>query len=308
MRFLWQLRPASPTAQPQTFGPPASGPSRLRLDVVVAGKTVARTTLVRRVTPASVHVRRLTVRSDGVDGFLFSPGAHTRRPAVVAFGGAEGGLDTIDTAGLLATHGYPALALSYFKSPGLPSHLVRIPLEYFARAARLLRRDPAADPARIVTLGYSYGGEASLLVASAFPNLVQGAIALVPSAEVTSGLPELGGAAAAWTLRGKAVPERPIPVERISGPILVQGAASDSVWDSAGAVTQIERRLRAHHFRYAHVGVVYPGAGHFSGTAMPYMPGPTNQSSGGGSRRADAAAQADIWRRVLSLLEDQSGR
>jgi dienelactone hydrolase len=249
-----------------------------------------------------VRIRRLTVRREGVSGFLFSPAGHSSRPAVLAFGGSEGGDGMIDTAGLLAAHGYPALALAYFKAAGLPSHLVRIPLEYFARAARILRRDPAADATHVVTMGTSYGGEASLLVASSFPGLIHGAIALVPSARVTSGVPELGGSAAAWTLRGKAVPERTIAVERISGPILAEGAGSDGEWDSAGAVSQIDQRLRARHFRFGHSSVVYPRAGHFSGIVMPYMPEPVDDPAPGGTPRADASAQADLWRRILSYL------
>jgi dienelactone hydrolase len=296
------MQPAHPTGAVQGFGPPVGGPSVVRLSVLADGNTVARATLSRRITPRSVRIRQLTVRRDGVFGFLFTPAGHVRRPAVLAFGGSEGGYSSIDEAGLLAAHGYPALALAYFNAPGLPSQLVRIPLEYFARAGRILRAQPEADPARIVPLGVSYGGEASLLVAATFPRLFHGAIALVPSARVTSGLPRLGGDAAAWTLHGRAVPEGPIAVERISGPVLVQGAGSDGEWPSADAVAEVQHRLAAHRFRFPHEGVVYPRAGHYSGIAVPNLPEPTDQPSAGGSPSADAAARADLWNRIQRYL------
>lgn len=73
---------------------------------------------------------------------------------MLVLGGSEGGdsVSVVDTAGILAAHGYPTLALAYFKEPGLPSALERIPLEYFARALRMLRRQPDVDPAHLVVI------------------------------------------------------------------------------------------------------------------------------------------------------------
>jgi hypothetical protein len=50
-----------------------------------------------------------------------------------------------EAASLLAMNGYPALALAYFAAPGLPATLAGVPLEYFARAVRLLRAQPGVD-------------------------------------------------------------------------------------------------------------------------------------------------------------------
>jgi dienelactone hydrolase len=79
---------------------------------------------------------------------------------------------------MLAARGYPVLALAYFREDGLPRELVRIPLEYFRRALLWMRTRPEVDPARVVTLGISRGGELSLILASTFPDLVSGAIAM----------------------------------------------------------------------------------------------------------------------------------
>lgn len=300
MRFLWDMHPARRrSARGDAFAPPASGASTVALSVVVAGKTVARARLSRRVTPPSVRVRKLTIRRDGVVGVLFTPSVRARRPAALVFGGSEGRNAMIDAAGLLAAHGYPTLSLAYFREPGLPSQLVRVPLEYFARAVRVLRRTPGVDPARVAAMGLSRGGEAALLVASSFPSLIHGAIALVPSARVNHALS--GGAA--WTLRGRALHAlQPIAVQRIRGPVLAVGAGDDLVWDSPGAVSSIEQRLVDHRFRFAHQALTYPQAGHWVGTATPYLPAPTNQTSFGGSARADAAAKADLWQHILRFF------
>ena len=165
----------------------------------------------------------------------------------------------VDVAGLLAAHGYPALSLAYFGEPGLPSELVRVPLEYFARAVRLLDGVPGVDPTHVVVMGDSRGGEAALLLAATFPRLIHGAIGLVPSASV---YPAPAANLRAWTLHGTAVPLEPIPVERITGPVLTVGAGDDQVWSSAESVHQIEQRLARHNFRFKHEGLVYPRAGH----------------------------------------------
>jgi dienelactone hydrolase len=299
MRFLWGMRPVGPAFEHPFFLPPATGPSIVTLSASVDGKTVAHATLSRRVTPPSVHVRELTERRDGIEGVLFTPRAHGRRPAAVVFGGSEGGDAMIDAGGLLAAHGYPTLSLAYFGQPGLPSQLVRIPLEYFTRAVRVLRRAPGVDPARVVVMGDSRGGEAALLLASSFPRLIHGAIGLVPSDSV---YPAPAANLRAWTLHGKAVPLEQIPVERISGPVLTAGAGDDRVWSSKQSVAQIERRLAAHHFRYAQHGLTYERAGHLIGVALPDQPTPTTHAAFGGTARADAAAKADLWPRILRYL------
>jgi dienelactone hydrolase len=300
MRFLWSMRPVGAPWKNPFFVPPANGPSSAALSVTTAGKAVALATLSRRITPPSVRVRELTPSRDGIRGALFTPRGHgPRRPAAVVFGGSEGGNSMIDAAGLLAAHGYPTLALAYFGRPGLPPRLVNIPLEYFARAVRVLQRAPGVDPARVVVMGTSRGGEAALLLASTFPRLIHGAIALVPSDSV---YPAPAANLRAWTLHGRAVPLEQIPVERISGPVLAVGAGDDRVWASQDSVAQIQRRLDAHHFRFAHRGVVYPRAGHLVGTAVPYLPATTEQAGFGGSARTDLAARAGLWPRILRFF------
>jgi dienelactone hydrolase len=148
-------------------------------------------------------------------------------------------------------------------------------------------------------MGTSRGGEAALLLASTFPRLIHGAIGLVPSADV---FPSPAANLPAWTLHGKPVWEQPIRVERISGPVLTVGAGDDEEWPSAPAVREVERRLRAHRFHFAHLGLVYRRAGHYIGVAVPYLPNSTEETSLGGTPRANAAARADLWPKILRYL------
>ena len=87
MRFLWGMKPPHP-GTPRSFRPAPAGPSAVALSVVQAGKTVARASLSRRVTPDSVRMRKLTVRHDGVYGFEFTPRNPRPHPAVLVFGGS----------------------------------------------------------------------------------------------------------------------------------------------------------------------------------------------------------------------------
>ncbi len=293
--------------------------------VQVNGTTVASAVLTRR-TPAEVGVRRTALRppSGGVYGEMFSPYTAGARPgpAVVVFGGSEGGLSVATLeAGILASHGYPALALAYFGEPGLPATLNLVPLEYFATAARLLAGQPGVDGKRIVLWGASRGAEAALLAAAHFPTVIRAVIAGAPGAEAVAGIPS--ASTAAWTLAGRPVPTAPagefdrqsatsaatIPVENISGPILLVCGGQDEVWRSCANSAVIDARLAAHH-RPAATLLRYPQAGHYVDFGVPYLPGTASTSigadgrviSGGGTFQADQAARADSWPRVLSLL------
>ncbi|MFD0526462.1 acyl-CoA thioester hydrolase/BAAT C-terminal domain-containing protein [Kitasatospora arboriphila] len=106
-----------------------------------------------------------------------------------------------------------------------------MPLEYFRTAARLLAAQPAAASAPVVVMGYSRGSEAALLLAQDYPDLVRGAVVYSPSAQVNPGLPNGGDA---WTVEGRAVPRQPIPLDRVSGPILAVAGESDLLWLGAG--------------------------------------------------------------------------
>jgi dienelactone hydrolase len=301
MRFLWNMRPAGSAfrAFMAVFGVRATGTTRVRLAVVDKGRVLGRTSFVRRATSPDVRVRMLSVAHDGVYALYFQPKLKEPRPAVIAIGGSEGGISTVDESALLAAHGYPAMALGYFRGPGLPHDLRRVPLEYFARAARWVARQPGVDRRHIVIDGGSRGGEGALLIASTFRSSFHGAIGLVPSTSINRSLPE---GDAAWTLDRKPIrPYTDIALERINGPVLVAGAGDDQIWGSELAVHQVKDRLNNAHFHFRHAELDFPHAGHDVDFAVPYLPQPDPQRWGG-TRAAGAAARVVLWREILRYL------
>jgi dienelactone hydrolase len=306
MGLFWSMLP------PTTPSSKLAGP--LELTASVGGKQAASTTLVRHSAAAGVTERTETVANDGFDGEYDAPPPNVARGApVLVFGGSEGGIHGGEAA-LLASHGHPALALAYFDEPDLPPTLQRIPLEYFARAARWLDRQPGVDPKRLVVWGTSRGSEAALELGVHYPELFHAVIGGVASNVVFPGLtaydyPE----GPAWTFGGKPIPNGTIPVERIRGPVFVFGAGADALWHSYDYVPEIAERSTKHHGPPV-TAIVYPGTGHWIGNAVPNLPMLTTITDHGqmlrlgGTAKADQAALVNLWPRLLHFLAVVPGR
>jgi dienelactone hydrolase len=294
------------------------------LEAAVDGRVVATTTAHRQdPLAAGVVEQQLRPAKGGIYGNLYLP-KHSagRRPAVLVFSGSGGGLTTSTAAALLAAHGYPSLALAYFKAPGLPQTLHNIPLEYFTKALRVLYAQPGVDPRHVLVAGESRGGEAALLLGAHFPQLVNGVIAGVPSSVVNPGeRPDTSRPA--WTLSGRPLPavspsefgqpnppgkERAvIPVERIGGPVLLTCGEQDLVWPSCAYVDAISARLRAHRFAHPVTALRYRDAGHLVGGLTAWYGSLTDDAltSFGGTVAGTQAAQADAHAKLLALLASQ---
>lgn len=285
---------------------------------------------VVRLLPSPM-VKRIELRpgqpgADGLYADLYLPAAPAAgaRPGVIVIGGSKGGMSTQLDAKTLAAHGYPAMALAYFHEPGLPAALRRIPLEYFAAAARHLAHQPGVDPGGITLMGWSRGSEAALLTAAAFPDLVKAAVGGSPAS--TSNVDPTDLTAASWTLRGADLPKassqdfyHPNPaspaiirVEKIAGPILLVCGSQDYLWPSCPNAAALQQRLRTHG-RPAAMVLSYPGAGHFVVSPLPYLPMTVSGSSTGANGRtlqvggtytADQAARAAAWPKILSFLHN----
>ena len=220
--LLWSLHPAY-TANPAAYIPKDTGFS-LTVQVLAGGQAEATTTLRRELTPpASVQ----TVRQNGFASTLFAPPAvRPGAPAIVVIGGGDGGEETF-IADALAQSGYPALALGYFKEPGLPQCLCSIPLEYFTRAVDWLRAQPAGRGRPVVLISDSAGTEAALLIASYEPHLFDAIVANSPTYLVHGAD---GGSGASWTFHGKPLtPGALIPVADIRVPVLLSDGGQDLV-------------------------------------------------------------------------------
>jgi hypothetical protein len=287
--------------------------------------------------PAPAGIVKTDVRDHGLFAEFYAPTNAKSLPVIIAFGGSEGGLDVFSRMSVgLAHKGYALLVLSYWRSPGLPSGIENIPLEYFKQAIDWTKARPEVDPRRIGMIGWSRGAEAALLVASHYPD-VKAVCAISPSGNVWSGFNPAGGFdKAAWTYRGKALPgtaikpedsvggaattvmfqralarsaSQPgniIPVEQINGPVLLLSGDDDHIWPSSMMSEQIVARLKAGNFKYPVTHLAYPGAGHgvfVGGTSDPgAMAG--MRSFFGGTAAADSAAWADDWPRTVQFFDD----
>jgi dienelactone hydrolase len=294
-------------------------PGTFQLTAAVHGTQIAALTFHRRWSTVRWQEQKLTVAHDGVDGTFFYPTHAMHRPAVLAFGGSEGG----DNGGLLgarlAADGIPTLYIGYFKAPGLPNRLVHRPLEYFQHALLWLGNQPQVDRHKLSLLSSSYGTQAALLVAADYPTLVRGVAALVPSSVVTCALAFSGidcKLGSPWSFHGKPVPftklldvpvpwDNPkalLPVEKIRGAVLLACGGRDTTWSSCPYSRTLVARRKAHGLKttlYA-----YPKAGHqvgFSGLA--YEPGALTTDLW---VPWDERAREDLWPHLLAFFRNAS--
>jgi dienelactone hydrolase len=157
------------------------------------------------------RVIRQAVDEDGLVATLFRPIASAPRATVIVLQGSLGGM-LEGSAAVLASQGFPALALAYFGVDPLPPELVEVPLEYFAEAIDWLKRQAVVDPDRIAVMGVSKGGELAMLLAATYPDDIKAVVGYSPSSVVWRGAAYrplsfvFGRPRSSWTLGGKPVP------------------------------------------------------------------------------------------------------
>lgn len=235
----------------------------VRLTAWVDGEQVASADVDR--SDAASQVRVEPVEQDGVVGRWAVPAGWDGAPpggplpAVLVFGGSEGGITAAESeAALVAYRGYPALAISYFGSPGQPATLDEVPVETFLRALDWLRAQPGVDPGRVLAYGTSRGGEMALWLAAHRPDLVHGAVAPVGSHALVCSPSSCG---TAWTLGGEPLPQLRagsvsdyppgdlpagsplVPVEDIRGPVVLACGGQDALWSSCTYALHASTRL-----------------------------------------------------------------
>lgn len=315
------------------FAASIAEPYTVAFELEVDG-TVAATALVERwFTRADVRTEE--VREPGLVGQLFLPAVKNKVPAVVLLGGSEGGLETGSARGrLLASRGYVALSVAYFRAPGLPDRLTAIPVETVERACDYLSGLSEVDSGRIGIIGVSRGAELALLSASAFPR-IKAVVAYSPSNASWAAM-ATGSQTAAWTLAGEPVPFVPnppadliagfrrmtsglppslqalilsyahnvqhaeIPVERINGPVLLISGTDDRVWPSSTMADLVVTRMKEHGAKFRAEHISFGEAGHIIN--FPFMPTSTRTQLGGtppGLARADR----ESWKSVIEFLE-----
>lgn len=288
------------------------------LGVADGGHTVATKAFTRRGSDPAVRMYQATIAATGFYGQYWTPGTtHPARPAVLEFGGSDGGLSGSLIGAALASAGYPTLDLAYFAEPGLPSTLRDIPLAYFARALRWLAHQPGVLPDRIYVSGASRGSEAALLLGAHYPDLVHGVIASSPSDMSFGSVPD--GRSPAWTFDGRPVPHSRtfsdftavddpaalIPVAKIQGPVLLVCGTADQMWTSCAYAETIQDELAAAGDRFPHALYRYTSAGHYVNALVPYEPTqlqPQDADGLGDTYTANANADARFWPNLLHFL------
>jgi len=245
-------------------------------------------------------VKMIKLTGTGLVGMLYLPKRSGRVPAVITFGGSEGGeMTALTEATALVNQGYAALGLGYFGMKGLPANLEKIPLEYFEKAIRYLRARP--DIGDIAVMGSSRGGELALLLGSTFSD-IKAVVAQVPSPVRWAGIAgfnERDQLPPAWTYQGrplsfyplagklveakladgrtayinrpafekalenkKAVEAATTEIEKINGPVLLFGAEDDKIWPSCTLAEMALTRLKEKKHPFADEMACYPDAGH----------------------------------------------
>lgn len=250
--------------------------------------------------------------------------------AVLLLAGSSGRLESA-RADLLSRRGARVRAIRWFGGIGQRPAPHEVPIELFIDQIELLRRNHD----RVAIFGTSFGAEAALVTAATVE--VDATIAVSPSSVVWSGMAE-GRWSSHWTLGGSPLPAvefapawipitdppeylslysssldldpalteaATIPVERISGELLLISGGDDRVWPSAAFATAISQRRQAHGRRTT--VVQRPDAGH-----RLLLPGEVPTAGGtnmarGGTPTADAALGVQAWPAIVRILDLDPG-
>lgn len=203
MGLIWSQQPEN-RANHELFGHDVM--QALQTNIVAqtaAGVSVGATFAQSFAAPG---VTRQEIRDRGLVGTLFTPAGHGPFPVVVVLNGSGGGINE-PRAAMLASHGYQAFALGYFKAPGLSPFITETPLEYLETGLIWVRDELGPKNGFVAVSGQSRGGELALLLGATFPDLVSAVIAFVPGAMVHgaqgAGDPARGGwQGTTWTHNG----------------------------------------------------------------------------------------------------------
>jgi dienelactone hydrolase len=317
MGLVWSMKPNAKHAA-SYLGQHELAPQLIEFQLVRNGQTIADAELEQ--LSVGDNVRRVHLTGQ-LHGMLFLPSGEGNHPGVLVLGGSEGGL-LPRKAAWLASHGYAALALAYFRYEGLPPLLEGIPLEYFGGALAWMKQQPQIDGDHLAVIGTSRGGELALQLGSMFPD-VKAVVAYVPANVRFQACCGNTSVPYAWTWRGQPLTfvsrrsrdtrlymEAAIAVEHTHGPILLIAGADDGVWDSSEMTEAVEQRLKQAHFPYACERLRYAHAGHRAGRPeiVPTWHGLIrNPTSGteenlGGSPQGDAESSLDAIPKVLEFL------
>lgn len=339
MGLFWSMRPEAGKGKPMPLPmhSDADGlryaPATMQLEAFVDGERIGQQTLLRRINAADVVATPLQLH--GVVGNLHHPAGALddgrRHPVVITLGGAEGGIDSANLyAAWLASNGFVAVAVAYYRMPGLPKDLIRVPIDPVSSTVDWLRAQPFAG--KVGVMGGSWGGIVAMAAAAHDPRL-QAAVSWVGSPAPFRGIrrdvppadfravdePALrvGGRDLPflpyveqlnWNQPGAhaaALEQAMLPIERINGPLLLVAGGDDQLGASGEMAALAMQRLKRRSAPQADALLYYSDAGHlitpflqpttFRSDTGPYIPV-------GGTAEGYARADRESGPAVLAFL------
>jgi len=320
MGLIWSMTPSG--HKTGRYQPPRDfGPQTIEFRLMRGSAQLAAASLQQ--IPIAEGVERVTLHEGALRGTLFLPPGKDRHPGVLVLGGSEGGMPT-RRAAWLASHGFAALALAYFRYDDLPKELAGIPLEYFGQALNWMGRRPEIASDGLAVMGVSRGAELALQLGSMFP-AIKAVVAYAPSNTRNPACCGFTPVPYAWMWNGAGLAFRPvrsmlsqslemravIEVQLTEGPILLITGDSDRVWPSSSMADSIVARLKQFHFAHNVEHLKYPHAGHAAGRPeiVPAWQGmTTNPTSGrevemGGTPKGNAESSLDAIGKVIDFLQ-----
>lgn len=318
MGLVWSMQPNA--KHEASYQPPRDlGSQEIDFQLIRNGQQVASARMEQLAVDDGI--RQIIIKGK-LHGVLLLPNTAGPHPGVLVVGGSEGGMP-LRKAAWLASRGYAALALAYFRYDDLPPMLEGIPLEYFSSALAWMMQRPEISSDRLAVVGTSRGGELALQLGSMFPQ-IKAVVAYVPANVRVSACCGNTRVPYAWTWQGRPLSfvtgrslryggagmDAVIAVERTRGPILLIAGDDDGVWDSSGMTDAIVHRLKQAHFSFSYERLRYAHAGHRAGRPeiVPTQHGSVrNPTSGqednlGGNARGDAESSLDAIPKVLEFL------
>lgn len=310
----------------------------LILPVLLAGCQTAPEQVAATEVVASPPAEVIELREDGlIANYYPAVAGGASGPAILMFGGSEGGLSkgVARDAEALRAEGFSVLHLSFYRSPGQEENLEMVPLERFDRGLDWLLARSDVDAGRVGVFGTSKGAEAALIIASRRAE-IEAVVAVVPSSVSWTGInwdfdgrvPE-----ASWSLDGAPYPALPygafdyqtgiyslyanglkavgehedavIAVEESEAPMLLICGGSDALWPSCPMAEAIDARAEAAGGPEVTV-LAYPEAGHGAGGLPSGNLDPETADEPldwGGTRRTNRAAQQDNWPKTVAFLK-----
>lgn len=295
------------------------GPQPIEFELLRKGQGVSKANLEQIFVAQGVQ--QVPVRDGPLRGVFYLPAGSERHPGVLVVGGSNGGLPRRPAA-WLASHGFAAFALAYFRYEDLPPQLEGISLEYFGLALEWMSRRPEILGMRFGVTGTSRGGELALQLGSMYPRIAA-VVAYVPAnVRYAACCRQDGGPAWLWqgrplpyliprSARQEAPSETEIAVEKTQGPILMISGQDDHLWRSWEMADAVVSRLKRTHFSYSYENLKYRHAGHSAGRPdiIPAWHGEVrNPTSGrendlGGSAAGDAESSIDSMPKVLDFFK-----